>query len=40
MKPPLFVRPLADAERQTMTQGLRSPEAFTFRETFPPPGAG
>jgi transposase len=31
MKPPLFVRPLADAERQTLRQGLRSPDAFTLR---------
>ena len=31
MKPPLFVRPLTDAERQTLTKGLRSPDAFTLR---------
>jgi transposase len=31
MKPPLFVRPLAEGERLTLRQGLRSPEAFTLR---------
>jgi transposase len=31
MKPPLFVRPLADAERAALRQGLRSPDAFTLR---------
>jgi hypothetical protein len=31
MKPPLFVRPLADSERQALRQGLRSPDAFTLR---------
>jgi len=31
MKAPLFVRPLADAERATLRQGLRSPDAFTLR---------
>ena len=31
MKPPLFVRPLADAERHALRQGLRSPDAFTLR---------
>src|SRR4051794_15957983 len=31
MKPPLFVRPLADPERQALGQGLRSPDAFTLR---------
>jgi transposase len=31
MKPPLFVRPLADGERIALRQGLRSPEAFTLR---------
>src|SRR5947209_14450527 len=31
MKPPLFVRPLADAEREALRQGLRSPDAFTLR---------
>ena len=31
MKPPLFVRPLADAERRALRQGLRSSDAFTLR---------
>lgn len=31
MKAPLFVRPLTDAERATLTAGLRSPDAFTLR---------
>ena len=31
MKAPLFVRPLTDAERQHLTKGLRSPDAFTLR---------
>src|SRR5262245_2312981 len=31
MKPPLFVRPLADAERAALRHGLRSPDAFTLR---------
>src|SRR5690242_13110386 len=31
MKPPLFVRPLADGERHALRQGLRSPDAFTVR---------
>jgi len=31
MKAPLFVRPLADAEHDQLTKGLRSPEAFTLR---------
>jgi transposase len=31
MKPPLFVRPLAAAERAALHQGLRSAEAFTLR---------
>lgn len=31
MKLPLFVRPLADAERTVLRQGLRSPDAFTLR---------
>jgi hypothetical protein len=31
MKAPLFVRPLADAERVALRQGLRSPAAFTLR---------
>jgi transposase len=31
MKPPLFVRPLTDPERQALKAGLRSPDAFTLR---------
>jgi transposase len=31
MKPPLFVRSLAEAERAALRQGLRSPDAFTLR---------
>ncbi len=31
MKPPTFVRPLTDDERQALRAGLRSPEAFTLR---------
>ena len=31
MKAPLFVRPVTDAERETLTAGLRSPDAFTLR---------
>jgi transposase len=31
MKPPLFIRPLSEAERDTLRQGLRCPEAFTLR---------
>jgi transposase len=31
MKPPLFVRPLAEAERAALRQGLRSPDAVTLR---------
>src|SRR4051812_41619817 len=31
MKPPTFVRPLTDDERQALKAGLRSPEAFTLR---------
>lgn len=31
MKPPLFVRALSDAERQSIRAGLRSREAFTLR---------
>ncbi len=33
MKPPLFVRPLADAEREAVETGLRSPNAFTLRRS-------
>jgi transposase len=31
MKPPIFVRPLSAAERETLEAGLRSPDAFTLR---------
>ena len=31
MKPPLFVRPLSEAERHALEQGLRSPSAFVVR---------
>ena len=31
MKPPLFVRPLAAAERAALRHGLRFPDAFTLR---------
>ena len=31
MKPPLYVRPLAEAERAALRQGLRSSDAFTLR---------
>jgi transposase len=31
MKPPTFVRPLLDRERQAIRAGLRSPVAFTLR---------
>ena len=31
MKPPIYVRPLSDAERETLEAGLRSPDAFTLR---------
>lgn len=31
MKAPLFVRPLTDAEYETIIAGLRSPDAFTLR---------
>jgi transposase len=31
MQVPLFVRPLSDAERETLEAGLRSPAAFTLR---------
>ena len=30
-KRPIFVRPLTDAERETLEAGLRSPDAFTLR---------
>ncbi len=31
MKAPVFVRPLTDVERDTLTRGLRSADAFTLR---------
>ncbi len=31
MKQPIFVRPLSDAERESLEAGLRSPDAFTLR---------
>jgi hypothetical protein len=31
MKRPIFVRPLSDAERESLKAGLRSPDAFTLR---------
>ena len=31
MRTPIFVRPLADTERDALTTGLRSPDAFTLR---------
>lgn len=31
MRPPIFVRPLTDAERQALTTGLRSSDAFVLR---------
>lgn len=33
MKPPIYVRPLTDAEREAVEQGLRSPNAFTLRRS-------
>ena len=33
MKTPIFVRPVTDAERQSVEAGLRSPEAFTLRRS-------
>ena len=33
MKPPLFVRPLSNAERTAIEQGLRSRDAFTLRRS-------
>src|SRR5437763_5787498 len=33
MKPPLLVRPLADAEREAVETGLRSSDAFTLRRS-------
>src|SRR5260370_18137068 len=31
MRPPIYVRPLTDAERTAVTAGLRSPDAFVLR---------
>jgi hypothetical protein len=33
MKRPIFVRPLTDAERETVEAGLRSSDAFTLRRS-------
>ena len=33
MRPPIFVRPLTDAERRHLEAGLRSSEAFTLRRS-------
>jgi transposase len=33
MKPPLFVGPLADQDKQQLEAGLRSPDAFTLRRS-------
>ena len=33
MQPPLFVRPLSDAERDALQAGLRSSDAFTLRRS-------
>jgi transposase len=33
MKPPIFVRPLTDAERDAVEQGLRSSDAYTLRRS-------
>jgi transposase len=33
MKPPLFVRPVSDAERDALKAGLRSSDAFTLRRS-------
>ena len=31
MRRPIFVRPLSDAERKSLEEGLRSPDAFVLR---------
>jgi transposase len=31
MRPPIFIRPLTDDERQAVEKGLRSPDAFVLR---------
>ena len=33
MRPPIFVRPLTDTEHLALEDGLRSPDAFTFRRS-------
>lgn len=33
MKPPIYVRPLTDAEREAVETGLRSSDAFTLRRS-------
>jgi DNA-binding NarL/FixJ family response regulator len=33
MKRPIYVRPLSDAEHETLKAGLRSPDAFTLRRS-------
>jgi transposase len=33
MRPPVFVRPLTDPEHLALEEGLRSPDAFTFRRS-------
>jgi transposase len=33
MKPPLYLRPLTESERNTLREGLRSPDAFTLRRS-------
>ena len=33
MRPPIFVRPLTEAERQQVQAGLRSADAFTLRQS-------
>src|SRR5450759_5776030 len=33
MRPPIFVRPLTDTEHLALEEGLRSPDAFTFRRS-------
>ena len=31
MRPPIFVRPLSEEERQALEKGLHSPDAFVLR---------
>src|SRR4028119_1813470 len=33
MKPPMYVRPLTDAERDVVERGLRSSDAYTLRRS-------